>query len=62
VEVPTAATMFPGDLVPAPRAFVERFFNVRVWDEQPDGGHFGAWERPSAFAAGVRAAIALQRA
>jgi len=60
VLVPTAVTMFPGDLVPAPRAFAERFFDVRVWDEQPDGGHFGAWERPSAFAAGLRAAVALQ--
>lgn len=62
VEVPTAVTMFPGDLVPAPRAFAERFFDVPVWDEQPDGGHFSAWERPFAFAAGVRAAVALQQA
>lgn len=61
VGVPTAATLFPGDLVTAPRAFGERFFDVRVWDEQPDGGHFGAWERPSAFVAGVRAAIDLDR-
>lgn len=59
VDVPTAVTMFPKDLVPAPREFAERFFDVRVWDEQPDGGHFGAWERPEAFAAGVRSAVAL---
>jgi hypothetical protein len=30
-----------------------------VWDEQASGGHFAAWERPAAFAAGLRAAIAL---
>jgi hypothetical protein len=60
VEVPTAVTLFPHDLVPAPRAFAERFFDLRVWNEQPDGGHFGAWERPEAFADGLREALALQ--
>ena len=59
VDVPTAVTIFPHDLVPAPRAFGERFFDVRVWDEQPDGGHFGAWERPEAFVAGLRTAVGL---
>ncbi len=59
LDVPTALTLFPHDLVPAPRAFAERFFDVRSCDERPDGGHFGAWERPEAFAAGVRAAVAL---
>lgn len=60
VDVPTAVTLFPKDLVPAPRAFGERFFDIRVWDEQPEGGHFGAWERPSAYVEGLRAAVALQ--
>ncbi len=59
VEVPTAVTLFPADLVLAPRAYAERWFDLRVWDVQPDGGHFAAWERPEAFAAGVRAAVGL---
>jgi len=59
IDVPTAVTMFPHDLVPAPRVFGERFFDVRVWQDEPSGGHFGAWERPEAYAAGLRSAVAL---
>ena len=59
VEVPTVVTIFPKDLIPVPREFGERLFDVRAWDEEPAGGHFGAWERPEAYVAGVRKAIAL---
>lgn len=59
VSVPTAFSQFPADIAPAPRAFAERFFAVGHWDEQPSGGHFAAWERPDAFVAGLREAIAL---
>lgn len=59
VSTPTVVTIFPKDLVTAPRHFGERFFDVRQWDEQPSGGHFGAWERPEAFADGIRAAVAV---
>ncbi len=41
------------------RTFAERFSDVRVWDEQPAGGHFAAWEQPAAYVDGVRAAVAL---
>jgi pimeloyl-ACP methyl ester carboxylesterase len=58
LDVPTAVTLFPHDLVLAPRSVAERFFDLRFWDERPDGGHFGAWERPDAFVTGVRAAVA----
>ena len=37
----------------------ERIFDLRVWDEQPAGGHFGAWEQPEGFVRAVRQAIAL---
>jgi pimeloyl-ACP methyl ester carboxylesterase len=59
IRVPTAVSLFPKDLLRAPRELAERTFDVRVWDEQASGGHFAAWERPAAFAAGLRAAIAL---
>ncbi|RIX28815.1 epoxide hydrolase [Amnibacterium setariae] len=59
VVAPTAVSLFPEDLLHAPRELAERTFDVRVWDEQPAGGHFAAWERPEAFVASLRAAIAL---
>ena len=50
VTVPTGVTIFPKDLVPAPREFAERFFTIVQWTELPAGGHFTAWEEPEAFA------------
>ncbi len=50
VTVPTGVTIFPKDLVPAPREFAERFFPIIRWAELPRGGHFTAWEEPEAFA------------
>jgi pimeloyl-ACP methyl ester carboxylesterase len=61
VDVPTAFTVFPRDLVNAPREFAERFFNVRSWSDEPAGGHFAAWECPDAYAQGIRTAIAVSR-
>ncbi len=59
IELPTVVDIFPHDLVPAPRVFGERFFDVRSWREHSEGGHFAAWERPEAFVAGLREAIKL---
>ncbi|MGI3785874.1 MAG: epoxide hydrolase family protein [Janthinobacterium lividum] len=59
LTVPTVFTVFPRDLVNAPRVFAERFYDVRGWREHSSGGHFAAWEEPDAFVAGVRAALAL---
>lgn len=60
VEAPTAFTIFPRDLVNAPREFAERFFNVQSWRECSAGGHFGAWERPEDYVRGVRSAVQMQ--
>lgn len=62
VETPTAFTIFPRDLVNAPRRFAERRFNVQEWRELPRGGHFAAWEYPHDYVQGVRAACALASA
>ncbi len=59
INTPTAFTIFPADLVNAPREFAERFFDVRYWEEFSAGGHFAAWEYPKDYARGVRAAVAL---
>lgn len=61
IEVPTVMTVFPVDLVNAPRQFVERFFTVVDWIELPRGGHFAAWEQPENYVRGIRQAIAGAR-
>jgi hypothetical protein len=58
IEVPTYVSIFPHDLVTAPRTFSERFFDVRFWREHSDGGHFAAWERSESFVSDLREAIA----
>ena len=58
VDVPTGVAIFPRDIVPAPRAFGERFFDVRRWTDMPRGGHFAAWEEPRLFADDLRALLA----
>jgi pimeloyl-ACP methyl ester carboxylesterase len=60
IEVPTVVSLFPRDLVSAPRVFGERFFDVVEWTQHPSGGHFAAWERPAEFVAGVRSAVAAR--
>jgi pimeloyl-ACP methyl ester carboxylesterase len=54
VELPTAVAIFPKDLVPAPRAFAERIFNIQQWTEMPAGGHFAAMEQPALLANDIR--------
>ena len=59
VTAPTVVTIFPRDLLRAPRSLGERHFDIRRWDEPAAGGHFGAWEQPEAYAESLRAALAL---
>jgi pimeloyl-ACP methyl ester carboxylesterase len=59
IAAPAAFTIFPKDLVNAPREFADRFFDVRHWHEYDAGGHFAAWERPQDYVEGVRAALRL---
>lgn len=54
-DVPTGVAIFPGDLVPAPREFAERFFDLRRWTEMPRGGHFAAMEEPDLLVEDIRA-------
>jgi pimeloyl-ACP methyl ester carboxylesterase len=50
IGTPTGVAIFPKDLVPAPREFGERFYNIRSWTEMPRGGHFAAMEEPELLA------------
>lgn len=54
IQVPTGVAIFPKDIVPAPRAFAERFYNVQRWSEMPEGGHFAALEEPELLANELR--------
>jgi pimeloyl-ACP methyl ester carboxylesterase len=58
ISAPTSFTMFPHDIVSAPREFAARFFDIQSWAEATGGGHFDAWERPADYVAGIRAALA----
>jgi len=51
VKVPTGFASFTNDIIPAPRQFAERFFNIQRWTAIPRGGHFAALEVPSLLAA-----------
>ncbi len=55
VEVPTAAALFPAELLAwPPRSYAERLYNITRWTEMPRGGHFAALEEPELFVADVR--------
>lgn len=50
VGVPTGVAIFPKDILPAPKSFADRFYNIVRWSEMPRGGHFSAWEEPELLA------------
>ena len=62
VGVPTGVVIFPGDIVPAPREFAERFFDLRRWTRMPRGGHFAAMEEPELLVEDLREFFRLLRA
>jgi len=56
--VPTALTVFPGEIYRAPRTWVERTYpNLIYFHEVDKGGHFAAWEQPQLSSGEVRAAF-----
>jgi microsomal epoxide hydrolase len=55
VRVPTAYASFPREILHPPRAWAERFYDIRRWTQMPAGGHFAALEEPDALAADIRA-------
>jgi pimeloyl-ACP methyl ester carboxylesterase len=55
VEVPSGFSLFPGDIVRPPRAWLERTANVVRVTEPPRGGHFAPFEEPELYAEELRA-------
>jgi pimeloyl-ACP methyl ester carboxylesterase len=56
VEIPIAVSVFPDELYPAPRSWLERAYPRLIHFNKLDrGGHFAAWEQPKVFSEEVRA-------
>ncbi|HWI30992.1 MAG TPA: epoxide hydrolase [Microbacterium sp.] len=54
VEVPSGFSIFPGDMVRPPRAWLERTANVVRATEPPRGGHFAPVEQPELYVGELR--------
>jgi epoxide hydrolase len=55
VTIPTGFAVYPAEIVPPVRTWVERtFHDVRHWAEYDRGGHFAAFEVPDTFVADLR--------
>jgi len=52
-------SVFADDFLPAPRSYAEAFLNVVEYIEHPAGGHFAAWEQPSAYTEDLRRAVRI---
>jgi pimeloyl-ACP methyl ester carboxylesterase len=56
VKVPTAVSVFPDELYPAPRSWAERAYPKLIHYNRLDkGGHFAAWEQPKLLSEEIRA-------
>jgi pimeloyl-ACP methyl ester carboxylesterase len=55
VDLPVGCSVFPREIVPAPRHWAERLFpNLIHWNELDRGGHFAAFEEPALFTQELR--------
>ncbi|MFF7154329.1 alpha/beta fold hydrolase [Streptomyces sp. NPDC008139] len=54
VEVPSGFSLFPGDILRPPRAWLERTANAVRVTEPARGGHFAAFEEPELYAKELR--------
>ena len=62
VTVPVAVSVFPDDVVYAPRSWSEQAYpNLVHYNEVDRGGHFAAWEVPDLYVSEVRAGFGSLR-
>ena len=58
VQVPVGCSVFPREIFRASRRWAQKQFpDLRYWNEPVRGGHFAAFEQPTAFVDEVRAAF-----
>jgi epoxide hydrolase len=62
VELPVGASLFPKEIIAAPRSWADRVFpNIVHWNKLPRGGHFAAFEQPALFVDELRACFRKMR-
>jgi pimeloyl-ACP methyl ester carboxylesterase len=62
LSLPVGFTVFPGEIVQAPREWAKKVYpNLTYFSEADRGGHFAAWEEPQLFSEEMRAAFASLR-
>ena len=55
VDLPVGVSIFPKEIVPAPRNWADRVFpNLIHWSELDRGGHFAAFQEPALFVEELR--------
>src|SRR5207244_10851504 len=58
LSLPVGFTVFPSEIIQAPRSWAEKVYPNLIYFHQADkGGHFAAWEEPELFATEIRAAF-----
>ena len=58
ILLPSAITIFPGEIYQAPKSWAELGYpNLIYFNEVDKGGHFPAWEEPQLFSEELRAAF-----
>jgi pimeloyl-ACP methyl ester carboxylesterase len=58
IAIPVAVSVFPDEICPAPRSWVEKAYpKLLFYNRHPKGGHFAAWEQPQAIIDDLRAAF-----
>jgi hypothetical protein len=58
VSIPVGFTAFPGEIVVAPRSWLELAYpTLTYYNKAERGGHFAAWEEPELFSGEIRAAF-----
>jgi pimeloyl-ACP methyl ester carboxylesterase len=60
VNVPSAVSVFPGEIYQAPRSWTATVYHNIIYysiDKIPKGGHFAAWEQPELFSDELRRAF-----
>ena len=54
VEAPTAIAAFEHEIVPMPKRWAERYYNLQRWTHFPQGGHFAPMEQPELLVDDIR--------
>jgi hypothetical protein len=55
VKVPTACSVFPGEVLPAIESFASyAYSDIKLWSVHEKGGHFAAIEQPELLVQDIR--------